>query len=163
MKNDTKLLFFGSVCLWLFFAAGCVETAKMFHGNQVASGMEAIVLQDGGPHVSAWSTFDLKIDYEYTQNNNLFDISARAELSAHYQGTYASLNRLAIYLFFVDANARVLKTVLLDRAVTGALTEQLRTTQQLELPDDAVAISYGYDGLALDRHVESSFYLLPLK
>jgi hypothetical protein len=56
-----------------------------------------------------------------------------------------------------------LQTVLLDRAVTGALTEQLQATQQLEIPDGAVALSFGYDGVAQDRIERSSFYLLPLK
>ena len=34
----------------------------MFQGNPVSSGMEVVALQDGGPHISTWSTFDLKAD-----------------------------------------------------------------------------------------------------
>lgn len=163
MKNHTMLGVLGTAFLWLLFTTGCVETATMFKGNPVSSGMEVIALQDGGPHISSWSTFDLEIEYEYTQKNNLLDITSQVELSAHYQSTYARLNRLTVYLFFVDADANVLQTVLLDRAVTGALTEQLQATQQLEIPDGAVAFSFGYDGVAQDRIERSSFYLLPLK
>lgn len=157
------------VCLdyafFLFFlAAGCVNPSLMYHGNSLSSEMSLVILQKGATQSGTWKTFDITIDYEYTQNADVLDVSGKAVLSEHYQMNYNGISRLDIFLFFLDENSRVLKTANITKSMTGETTEVMTFSKQHTVPAEAKSFSFGYQGSALaELSGTTTFYKLPLQ
>ncbi len=154
-------------CLGLFslliLCSGCVAPASHFVGNTTSPAQPIIALQTGGPHADSWENFDIKIDYQYKQNGDVFEISGVAALTPRYEMLYARLTDLKVYLFLLDKDSRVLQTELLGRSLTGQLDERLQFTRLYKAPPGTVSITFGYDGLAQGmRDGTTSLYLLPL-
>jgi hypothetical protein len=162
-------------CLGLFslliLGSGCVATSRHFVGNTTSPAQPIIALQPGGPHADSWQTFDIKLDYQYQQDGDMFEISGVAVLSSHYEIMYARLRDLKVYLFFLDKDSRVLQAEMLDRSLTIQLDERLQFTRFYKVPPGTASITFGYDGTVRGENegrammmMENtrSFYLLPL-
>ncbi len=153
-------------CLGAIFllniGSGCVPISKQFVGNTLAPKQEVIKLQSGGPHMDSWQNFDVKIDYEYKQNDDVLNISGRAVLGQHYVMTFDNLDDLELYLFFIDSNSRVLGTNMLARSVTQNIAETLQFNESYKSPPGTTAISFGYKGHVSSMKDNATFYLLPL-
>lgn len=161
MTANMKFAGFSLVCLWLLGSA-CVPAANLYQGNPVASD-HVMPLQSGGPHGGDFENFDLVMTYQFTRDGDVFEISGRAELGQHYQMVYDKINDLRIYLFFVDADSRVLQTVLLTSAATGMTAQQLRFSRFFKVPRGATGFSFGYDGKVSELDSSKVFYRLPLR
>jgi hypothetical protein len=155
-------------CLGLFslliLCTGCVTTSSHFVGNITSTNQPIIALQPGGPHADSWENFDIRINYQYTQNSNLFEISGAAALTPRYEMLYSRLQDLKVYLFLLDKDSRVLLSDMLVMSLTGQLDERLQFTRSYKLPPGTAGITFGYDGLAGGAGEDGtwSFYLLPL-
>jgi hypothetical protein len=148
MSKTTKTVSLSLVCLLTLFFSGCVETEMMFRGNKPSSSMNVVALQQGPPQAGTWQTYQVVVDYKYSQNAATLDISGQAALSASYQTNYASLNDLKIYLFFLDEDSRVLETINLASSKTSDVDEVLTFSSEYAVPAESKAISFGYDGSA---------------
>jgi hypothetical protein len=147
-----------------FLAAGCVNPSMMYYGNSLSPGVVPVILQQGGTQSGTWKTFDITIDYEYTQEAEVLELSGQAVLGEHYQMNYNGISRLDIFLFFLDGNARVLKTAKIARAMTGEATEIMTFSGQHGVPAGAKSLSFGYEGRALAELTGgTTFYKLPLQ
>ena len=149
------------VCLLAFVASGCVATEMLYRGNTV-SAVPVLALQEDGLNAGVWETFDLIIEYEYSQAGNVMEITGDVSLTQHYQITYDRLRRLSVYLFFVDENSQVLETLSFVNIMTGSTEERLRLSRRYNIPAGAVGISFGYKGSVDCRDSYWSFYKLPL-
>ena len=161
MSAKMKIICLSFTCL-LLLATGCVETAMKFHGNPVSS-VPVVALLEGAPHAGTWQTFDLVIDYTYTQNGGVLDISGQCALSEHYRMNYATISRIFVYLFFLDEDSRVLETFSFPNNWLGDTDEVQLFSQSHKIPTGTTAISFGYSGEVRERKDRMSFYELPLK
>jgi hypothetical protein len=161
MNAKNAMTVFGLFSL-LFFVSGCAARSNPFVGNTVSKA-PVVVLQPGGSYADSWQTFDMKIDYEYKQDGDAFEITGHASLTQHYEMMYASLRNLRVYLFLLDDKMRVLESSLLVQDLTGRIDEKWEFTRALKLPQGATGLSFGYEGQAAEQRDISSFYLLPLK
>lgn len=161
MTARLKMTCFG-ILSFLFLCAGCVPVSSQFVGNPVSTEQKIITLQPGGPHADSWQNFEITIDYQYKWDNDLFEISGVAELSQHYEMMYTNLRDLKVYLFFLDDQAHVLQTHMLDRSLTGLIDEKLDFTKFYKTPSGTKNIAFGYDGRVSEMEDHKSFYLLPL-
>ena len=159
----TRLQFFGLglTCL-LIFLSGCVATSNPFVGNTVST-VPVVVLKSGGPHADSWQTFDIHIEYQYTQDGNLFNISGSALLSEHYQMLYTRLRDLKLYVFFLDKDSRVLAGHLLTQSLLNDIDQRLPFNRSYNLPPGAARISFGYSGRVSEMEDLKTFYQLPLR
>ena len=162
MFDKAKIILLGLTCLLFVVVSGCVETSMMHQGNSVTTAMTVVELQKGGPHADVWETFDIMIDYKYTQGDGEIEVSGQAVLSEHYQMNYNSLSKLFVYIYILDKDSRVLKTGELVRSMTGSVEELLTFSQQYEVPSGAASVTFGYDGVASEFQGATSFYELPL-
>ena len=149
------------VCLLAFVASGCAETAMMYRGNTVSS-VPVVTLQENGPNAGTWETFDLTIEYEYAQDDNVLEITGEVALTQHYQIIYDRLRRLYVYMFFVDENSQVLETISFVGIMSGSTEERRRLSRRYMVPTGAVGISFGYEGAVGGWDSSWSFYKLPL-
>ena len=164
MSQPLKTVLVGFAAMLSLMAQGCVETSMRYHGNAPSPDMSLFVLQKGGVQSGTWQTFDITIDYSYSQNAEGLDISGQAVLSEHYQMNYDGISKLDLFLFFLDEDSRVLETVRIAWSMTGRVTEIMTFSQKLTVPSGAKNLSFGYDGAATaDRSGGTIFYELPLK
>ncbi|MGK2905262.1 MAG: hypothetical protein ACSLFH_02815 [Desulfuromonadales bacterium] len=141
--------------------SGCVDTSMLYRGNQV-SPVHVVTLQESGSSAGTWQTFDLVIDYKYTQNGDALELSAQAELGQHQQALYEHLKYFYFYFFFVDKDSRVLETFSIDNFFPGKTDERVTFTKSYKIPDGTTGFSFGYSGNVSDQESHLSFYLLPL-
>ena len=160
MKTGLQFFGLGLACL-LIFLSGCVATSNPLAGNTVSS-VPVVALKSGGPHADSWQTFDILIEYIYTQDGNLFKISGSALLSEHYQMLYTRLRDLKIYFFFLDKNSRVLAGHLLAQSLLNDIDQRLPFNRSYDLPPGTDRISFGYNGRVSEMEDLKTFYRLPL-
>ena len=169
MTARLKITCLGLISL-LILCTGCVATSRQFVGNTTSPAQPIIALQPGGPHADSWQNFDIRIDYQYKQDGDIFEISGVAALSSHYEIMYSRLRDLRVFLFFLDKDSRVLQAEMLDRSLTIQLDEKLQFTRFYKVPPGTASITFGYDGVVRGENEgrsmmmenSRSFYLLPL-
>ena len=146
-----------SLLLLLFVA--CIPASELYLGKTV-SPEDMIRFDAMSGEKIVWETFDLIMTYNYSLQNNVLDISGTGELSQHYQLMYTKIRNLRVYLFLLDENDTIIKTVLLPSNWMGPedrFTFQIKviTTEKIS------ALSFGYSGSAYDMDSRSYFYQLP--
>lgn len=157
-----KMKIAGLCCLSLILVtAGCAGLSSSFAGNKV-SNAPIVSIKQGGQETSRWQTFDLITDYNYKYEGDVFEISGVAVLSDHYSMTYDSLKDLRVFIFLLDADARVLESAQIARSLTSNLDEKLSFNVALKAPPGLASFSFGYDGQVLEQRGGRSFYNLPL-
>ncbi|MBW2474858.1 MAG: hypothetical protein JRE56_09725 [Deltaproteobacteria bacterium] len=160
MPVKAKLASLFLICL-LVFAAGCVETAMLYHGAHVTS-VPVVALQEGPSVAGRWETFDMTIDYKYQRNGDNLELSGQAALSQHYQMNYASVLRMQTYLFFLDQDARVLETAFFVTPWSSGVEDIQEFSKSYPMPFGTTALSFGYSGSVNGMDSTASFYELPL-
>ncbi len=155
----------------LLLCTACVATSGHFVGNVTSPNQPIIALQPGGPHADSWENFDVRIEYQYSQDGDVFEISGAAALTSRYEIQYSRLRDLKVYLFFIDKDSRVLQAEMLDRSLTIRLDERLEFTRFYKRPPGTASITFGYSGAVRGESEGrfmgmmdggTSFYLLPL-
>lgn len=160
MTAKIRIAVLGALSLCLV-AAGCAGLSSSFTGSKVSSA-PIVPIKQVDSAASRWQTFDINIDYIFKRQDDVFDISGVAALSDHYELNYESLRDLRVFLFLLDADARVLQAVPVARSLTTDLDEKLDFKVSLKAPTGFAAFSFGYDGQAKDQRGGTSFYNLPL-
>jgi len=131
--------------LFIVFASACAETAMRYHGNKVATA-DVVAILEQGPHRNSWTTFDISIEYEYSQSGDTFKIAGEAVLGDHQRNIYHLLKNLSVYLFILDADSRVIETVSLVNALNEKTDASMNFDLLLHKPSSAAGISFGYTG-----------------
>ncbi len=143
-----------NICLCMvYFSAlvisGCVQTSMMYQG-QLASPEHVVALQKDGPVAGTWETFDIIIQYEYVQGENVFEIKGQTAVGDSYQSLYTQLNFLETYLHFLDQDSRVLLTEDLVSSYNYDIDNFFRFSQpfsrSFKLPSGTSSFTFGYRG-----------------
>jgi hypothetical protein len=161
MNSKLKNVFLGFFYLSVFGMSGCVETAMMYHGNEV-SNVQVVTLQEGTKNAGTWETFDLVINYTYLKNKEVLELSGDVELGQSYQIAYDRLRYLDLFLFFTDEDSRVLETVAFRGFLTNTTDDQRKFTRSYNVPAGTVGFSFGYNGAVGGRDGHTTFNQLPL-
>lgn len=162
------LRYLGTASILMLVFLGCTPTAEFYQGNRVAS-EQAVRIVPGGPHQGTFETFDLVVNYAYAQDGDSFKINGQATLGDHYRRLYSRLNYLHVYLFCLDSDDRVVKTISLVHALTPDPKELFAFERAVNLPSGATGIAFGYDGSVSESGDNSEsggshsyFFQLPL-
>jgi len=141
--------------------AGCAGVSNSLVGNKVSSG-PVVKVEQGGPDVGTWQTFNVVTDYNYSLTGDSFEISGAAVLGQSNQMMYERIIDLRVFLFLLDSDYRVLQGFPVARSLTGEIDEKLTFKLTLKAPPGMTAFSFGYDGHLSDDFNSMSFFLLPL-
>ncbi|MCK4507161.1 MAG: hypothetical protein KAU27_01375 [Desulfuromonadales bacterium] len=162
MPGKVKNSFLGLFCLSALWVSGCVETAMMYHGNEVTN-VQVVTLQEGVQNAGTWETFDVVINYTYLKSGEDLEISGDVELGQSYQVVYDRLRYLDFFLFFTDEESRVLETVAFRGFLVNTTADKRKFTRSYKVPAGTVGFSFGYNGAVGGRDGHTRFYQLPLK
>lgn len=142
--------------------AGCQSVATYHAGSRVAAG-DSVAMQVGGPHQDVWESFEMVIPYTYERRGDLLEISAAARLGDHYRWLYTRLNRLHLYLYFLDAENVVVSTALLTSTFRQPAYDLIEFRRTLTVPARAVAFSFGYEGAVSEFEEFATFDKRPYR
>lgn len=140
--------------------SGCQSVSSFFVGQKVETNL-SIALPEGTATAGTWQTFDIAITYSARPSANNLAISGSAKLSQHYQQMYDKVKRLEIYLFFLNKDLEVLRTVELTTSLFASTYQQIEFSRTLPRPIGTEAISFGYRGEATARDGYQYFDELP--
>jgi hypothetical protein len=139
--------------------AGCTPTAELYVGKQVTAA--PIVQLENGVDVSGtWQTFDLIIDYSYTAAAGSIEFTGQGQLSQHYQTVYNRVRSMRVYLFFLDADGRVITTIDIPAFLTTT-EDTFSFKRVLPAGDEIKGFSFGYRGVAYEKDGYDYFDSLP--
>lgn len=140
--------------------SGCQSVSAFFVGQKVDPNL-TIPLPEDTVKAGTWQTFDIAITYSARPSANNLEISGSAKLSQHYQQMYDKVKRLEIYLFFLNRDLEVLRTVELTTSLFASTYQQIDFSRTLPRPAGTEAISFGYRGEAIARDGYQYFDELP--
>jgi len=165
MLNYLKPIAWLSLILLPLFMTGCKNIETYYQGYNAES-ESTTPLTRGKNQQGRWKTFDIDLNYRYDHAENLLKISGTIDLGFYYEVNAVMINRLDVYLFFLDDSGKVIKTAALLRALPFEVEESLTFSKDLHVPPGIEAISFGYNGEARrsgDRGGDGveTFYDLP--
>ena len=146
LKISRDILFLALLAFVLL--AGCKPTQTYFQGYQ-SENMGNVALSNIAAHPQQWQTFDVKLAYQAHIENQTLNIAGSGQLGNYYQLNSSRIPKLDIYLFFINSEAKVIKTERLYRALLMQPEAQISFNKTLQVPSGAKAISFGYDGKAI--------------
>lgn len=126
---------------------GCQTTSNYFAGTRVEPALQ-IPLRPGETKSGVWQTFEMIIQYDAEMGQENLRISGHGELSQHYQLLYSKLRRFDLYLFVLDDEHRVLKTVTLHPGLLLDTEDKIPFDRTVSLPANTAGLSFGYSGKA---------------
>lgn len=144
------------------FMTGCATDVTTFYrGNTVDSGL-VVSLKPGENFQGRWETFDMIIPYEYSYNKDsqTFQISGVGEMSQHYQLNYGYVDYFRLFLFLLNNEQQVVRTVALPVGLIE-VEEKFRFRNTIIVDDNVTAFSFGYSGRAREDESSYSFKELP--
>ncbi len=160
MNVKFRAVWFCLVSLLLLSQAACVPTSELYHGKQIPSGQNETVLQEGS-YQGTFETFDISMTYEYLLNGEVLELSGNLALGRHYQRLYTRLQNLRVYLFILDHDSLVSKTVPLLDIASAATEEAFEFKQLIKVPAGSKALAFGYLGKVSELEGTANFYQLP--
>lgn len=137
-------------CLLINLGVACAGGSSLSPGAWVGE-TDRIAVLDGGPHKGSWQTRDLSINYEYREAVKNLQISGVIKLADYIPKSYNTLNRLTLYIHFLEANGTVLDTKSIKifgyRRYLDLLGE-MSFNNRFDLVENTVSFAFSYSGRA---------------
>jgi hypothetical protein len=128
------------------FLSGCQTTSLYSQSGSVAP--EDRVSISPGQNAGTWQGRDLSVDYKYSRGEGGMDLSGIVLFADYMTYGYSFLRDFRLSAVFLDENGRVLEARFLA-ATQGAIVPVPFHTGMM-LPSGAVAMSFSYDGTAIE-------------
>ena len=109
-----------------------------------------INLQEGGPHEGRWQTRDLSVNYRYQRDANTLRVSGVVELENHLKYNFGMLERLKLWVNYLDVEGKVLDYKLILISDYRQTIRTMTFSYQLQLPPDSTGMAFSYSGRAID-------------
>ncbi len=144
MRNYTKKLIILLSAMMLFTVAGCQSTEILYQGKHVDPQF-AIPLNDDAIEAE-WRTFELAIGYVYKKYRLNLHIEGQINLTDQYAEIYHYLDRLDVYLLFLDSNLTVIKVEKLANSFTSSPKDSIPFKGKYQAPNQTSSFSFAYYG-----------------
>jgi hypothetical protein len=134
----------------------CTKPISQFYNGRLVESSAVLVEKTG-----VWETYDVSIKFVSVKSEDTLSFSGHVELTPNYQLVYNQLRFFNVYLFFVNDQKIVLKTVPLLNSVADSTEITMSFDVSSEVPQGTTAIALGYSGSVYERDNYSSFSMLP--
>ena len=140
-----------TILIALSFLGGCQSTSALYQGKHVDP--EFAIPLPGNVAEEQWKTFELAINYGYSEDSLSFQISGQVNLADQYTEIYHYLDRLDVYLLFLDNSLTVIKAEKLASSFSTSPKDSIPFNRSFKIPQNTTAFSFAYDGTVgeLDR------------
>ena len=136
-----------SISLSLFFLTACTGVNTMFRGNTVYQADRIYITRDGAGG-GVWSTDELSVHYTYATRSGRINLTGYVAISNSITATYSTLDRLSVFISFLDADGRVLSTRDLDPVyfAHSPPLEKITFEKDMDLTGEAASFCFSYSG-----------------
>lgn len=150
MKNIIFTLLLVFVGLLLF---GCQTTTTYYQGAKAdEEGVISLVAAQEGPQ--QWQDLYVTVDYSFHHQGKRFSIDGALSFSDHPKGMYTRVPDLKLKLFFLNKDMRVVDYLDIARTLSISLDDKTTFSKTLNIKDDVVSFTFGYDGEFIDDDPE---------
>jgi hypothetical protein len=128
--------------------SGCLSATKYYVGD-TSKEQNRLMLEQGGPHSGAWSTNDIKIDYQYSRKDDQLQLKGEMVLDNSLKYNYEYISRLMVTVSFIDQEGTVLESgIVMNR--TGLTTDYYTFEQAYTLPSETSGMAFAYQGRVVE-------------
>ncbi len=150
MKNKIFTLLLLLVGLVFF---GCQTTTTYYLGAKAdEKGVISLAAAQAGPQ--QWQDLYVTVDYSLHRQGNRFSIDGALSFSDHPKGMYTRVPDLKLKLFFLNKDMRVVDYLDVARTLSTSLDDKTPFSRTLDLKDDVVSFTFGYEGEFIDADPE---------
>jgi hypothetical protein len=127
--------------------AGCGGSLFTYKGYKVTQNNLVVRLQDGNQQ-GVWKTNELAITYQYQMSPETLKVAGTTELVGGFKIGFSWIERLAVYLLFLDNQGIVIENVLIYSAGNHHYidTIPMEFERTIPMPEGARTISFAYEG-----------------
>jgi hypothetical protein len=140
----------------LLAITACTKPISQFYNGCLVESSAVLTDKSG-----TWETYDVSMKFVSVKSEDALSFSGRVELTPNYQLVYNQLRFFNLYLFFVNDQNIVLKTVPLLNSVADSAETIMSFDVSSKVPKGVTAIALGYSGSVYERDNYSSFSMLP--
>jgi len=151
MKLKKIILAVSQMGIVIFIIGGLTacQASRLSYLGAAAAPNDRIVLEQGGPHEGTWQAPDLFVPYRYHREANTLQLSGLVNLD-NLGATYPVLERLHLWVNFIDLDGRVLDYKLISVSPYRKGVENLSFSHHLEMPPATAGMAFSYQGRVMD-------------
>lgn len=149
MRQDLKLIRYPLLLVVFMLLLGC-QSISTYYAGYISKNQSNLDLAKVDRQQNSWQTFDLKMHYQAEQGRDVLKLAGTVKLGLYYELNAIRINDLSVYLFFVDADSRVVGTAQLVKLTNIPTDDLISFAKTVQVPPKAVAISFGYAGESLE-------------
>ena len=135
-------------CLFINLWVACAGGTALSPGAWVEE-TDRIDVLDGGPHKGNWQTRDMIINYQYQDAAKNLQISGTIELADYIPKGFNTLERLKLYIHFLNADGTVLATRNIKTFGYRRYLEligEMTFNNRFNLTEKTVSFAFSYSG-----------------
>lgn len=151
MKNKLWIIFVFLSGLALF---GCQMTTTYYQGAK-ADEEGVVSLSLGAIEKQRWQDLYVTVDYSFEQQGDQMTIDGTLSFSNNPKILFTQVRDLKLKLFFLDNDMRVVSYLDIARTLNNSLDDKTKFNRILEVREDVVAFTFGYEGSFADADPES--------
>lgn len=140
MLANSKTIRLGFMIAMTAALCAC-QSSQLSYTGRVVSEERRIVILGGGPHSGSWQTDDLKLDYEYRQAQQSFNIAGAVNFR-HPKVIWTF--RLDVH--FADSTGAIIESRNLVAGGNRQMIDTLSFEENLNIPSNAANMSFSYTG-----------------
>lgn len=142
-----------------FTIAGCGGRLFSFKGTTISQQNLIVQLEDGNQQ-GEWKTNELAIKYQYRMTPETLNIAGTTELLGGFATGFSQIERLALYLLFLDNHGIVIENALIYSAGNRQPSKiyPMAFERTIPIPEGARTISFTYDGVLVDPGDDATAY-----
>jgi hypothetical protein len=139
------------------FISGCGGNLFTYKGDRVTREDLISKLEDGNQK-GVWKTNELAITYQYQKTPETLKISGSVELVGGFAIGFRQIERLAVFLLFLDNQGTVIENSLIYAVGNHHSIDMIPMLfeKTIPVPDGTKTISFAYDGLLMDSGDDGS-------
>lgn len=129
---------------------GCQATNGYYQGAR-ADGDTVVALPDGAQSGQHWEDLYLQVDYSLKRVADRLTIEGTFSYTQSTTTIFQRVHDLKLKLYLLDDRQRVLAYRQVARSLGSSLDNEISFREVLELPDGAVGMTFGYEGIMVDE------------
>ena len=156
MRNKLSILLLFSFVL-LF--SGCQPTTTRYLGA-TAQREDVARLSTLQGEQQRWQDTNVAIDYTVKQEGESLTLDGVFAFSNSPQINYTRVRDFKVRFFLLDKDLRVVDYLEIVRTLSSDLEDSVPFSYNLKLPENVVALTFGYDGIFVDGEEGTAFAVL---
>ena len=146
MKNKLRVILF-LLFLPVFF--GCQATTTYYQGAK-ADSKGVVRLAVGQAENQRWQDLYVTVDYSFDRQGDQFNIDGLFSFSISPKINFELVRDLKLKVFLLDKDMLVVDYLEVARTLSKSLEDQISFSYELDLAENVVAFTFGYEGSLID-------------